>query len=133
MSQLADIILGPASNRRHPHCLNCYKELTGKKDQKFCCQKCRDEYNNRIKAARRREEKKIIDPIKQNDKYLESLFKKDPMGEWPSQILQHPLFDGKAHYTWTKDDRVPFPGRRFGKYSTHEDPDKKTFKILYHG
>jgi len=137
-NRLTDMILGgpgstPWVKPMHKTCLWCGKELIGPSYKKYCNAKHHNAYNNKKKAEKRAEWKKIIGPMEQNDKFLEPMYKKFPDKEWPSIILQNPSFDGDAPCHRLKDDRSEFEGQLYTRYSIHENPSAKTFKILYHG
>ncbi len=61
-----------------PKCLNCSDPFVGRIDKKFCCDQCRNTYNNRIK---RNHEKNILDInriLRKNRKILKQF---NPEGE----------------------------------------------------
>jgi hypothetical protein len=122
----------PPVKIRQKTCLWCGKELIGPSYKKFCDARCHDRYNNDRKAARRAEWNIINGPIAQNDKFLEQMFKKYPDKDWPLIHLENPAFDGKARCDRIIDTRSEFEGRRYLRYSIHENPSAKTFKILKH-
>jgi hypothetical protein len=118
---------------KQKQCHNCCKVLIGPSYKKYCDAKCHDQYNNAKKAKKRAELKKVTGPMEQNDKFLERMYEKYPDRDWPMVHLQNPAFDGTALSSRVKDDRSEFEGRRFIRYSFHENPTNKTFKILSHG
>jgi hypothetical protein len=130
---LNDPWTGRPSKASFTHCQYCNIELIGRKGRKFCCQKCHDAFNNQIKRAKRKYYKQVLDPLEKNDRYLESFYRVDPDREWPMEKLDNPNFDGEARPSRIKDDDSPYEGLKYLRYSIHENPATKKFKILYHG
>lgn len=63
-------------------CLNCEEELFGRRNQKFCDAKCRNEYHNGLRSER--SSHITLVELKEADKSLELLYKKfgsEPISE----------------------------------------------------
>lgn len=86
-------------------CLNCAEPIkSGRSDKKFCDDRCKDEYYNRIKTSEHKEIKKIDHILKRNRRILKKLF--DPGKE---KLISREIFlkagfefDFHTHHVITK-------------------------------
>lgn len=63
-----------ASNQEQTRtCLQCGRELQGRKDKKFCDDQCRNDFNNQRNAHESEEVRSIINILKKNRKILADL------------------------------------------------------------
>lgn len=54
-------------------CKNCESQLHGRADQKFCCDHCRNEYNNRLNGKTNNLVRRINGILRKNRRILEIL------------------------------------------------------------
>ncbi len=52
-------------------CLECSYKLTGRKDQKFCCDQCRNTFNNRINEDANNYVRRVNHILRKNRRILE--------------------------------------------------------------
>ena len=52
-------------------CLNCGTPITGRPDKKFCCSRCKNEWNNSITGPERRHRNRIISILTKNYQLLQ--------------------------------------------------------------
>lgn len=55
------------------NCLECQEKLVGRRDQKFCCDYCRNTYNNRINEDANAVVRKINSILRKNRRILSKL------------------------------------------------------------
>ncbi len=122
----------PQAKVRQETCLWCGKELTGPSYKKFCDSKHHDAYNNKKKAEKWAEMKKLNGPMEQNDKFLAKLHAKNEKEDWPITMLDYPDFNRKARCSIVIDDRLELKGKKYIHYSVHPNNNNNTFRILYH-
>ena len=61
------------NNRREINCLECQEKLVGRRDQKFCCDYCRNTYNNRQNEDANAVVRKINSILRKNRRILSKL------------------------------------------------------------
>ena len=61
------------NNRKEMNCLECQEKLVGRRDQKFCCDYCRNTYNNRINEDAKSVARKINSILRKNRRILSKL------------------------------------------------------------
>ena len=66
------------NHRREINCLECQEKLVGRRDQKFCCDYCRNTFNNRINEDANAIVRKINSILRKNRRIL---FKLNPNGK----------------------------------------------------
>ena len=52
-------------------CLNCGQPLTGRPDKKFCCSRCKNEWNNSVNGPERRSRERVISILSKNYRLLQ--------------------------------------------------------------
>ena len=92
-------------------CLACNKILYGRIDKKFCCESCRNNYNNQQNAESTNYMRNIIRVLRKNRRILLKLL-------------------GEEDMLRTTKDKLMIRGFQF-KYHTHTFPTKKGGMYLF--
>ena len=59
------------------HCLNCNSPIYGRTDKKYCCQECKDFYNNNIRATKLKLRSITLKNLERNHSILKQLLDKN--------------------------------------------------------
>lgn len=78
-------------------CLECGRELVGRRDKKYCDDTCRSNYNNRIVGELSPEMRRINAVLKKNRKILETLLGTEAKIKVPGKRLKESGFDFLYH------------------------------------
>lgn len=83
-------------------CLECGREILGRRDKKFCDDACRSNYNNRIGGELTHEMRRINTILKKNRKVLETLLGSESKVKVSGRKLKEMAFDFLYHtHTYT--------------------------------
>tara|TARA_B100001287_G_C22363225_1_gene380732 strand:- start:201 stop:599 length:399 start_codon:yes stop_codon:yes gene_type:complete len=83
------------NHRREINCLECQEKLVGRRDQKFCCDYCRNTFNNRINEDANAIVRKINSILRKNRRIL---FKLNPNGKKTVHLIQLAELGFNFHY-----------------------------------
>ncbi|MDD2292843.1 MAG: hypothetical protein PHD07_01370 [Bacteroidales bacterium] len=90
MNDLIDVV-GTINSGK---CMECGKQFVGRSDKKFCCDMCRNSYNNRLRNRRDREVIRINNILSRNRRILAKLCK-TPKSTLPVSVLRENYFNFK--------------------------------------
>tara|TARA_B100000524_G_scaffold104094_2_gene50144 strand:- start:4192 stop:4590 length:399 start_codon:yes stop_codon:yes gene_type:complete len=83
------------NNRREINCLECQEKLVGRRDQKFCCDYCRNTYNNRQNEDANAVVRKINSILRKNRRILSKL---NPNGKKTVHLIHLVELGFNFHY-----------------------------------
>ena len=76
-------------------CLECSEKLLGRKDQKFCCDYCRNSYNNKLNEDANKAVRNINRILRKNRRILSNL---NPHGKSKVHLIQLAELGFNFHY-----------------------------------
>jgi len=102
------------TNNKTRLCLACNKPLNGRADKKFCCDHCRNDFNNQQKSFDNNYVRNINNALRKNRRILEE------------------LLDERKEIRKTSIDKLLYKGFQL-KYTTHTytSPKGKTYFYCY--
>jgi predicted nucleic acid-binding Zn ribbon protein len=77
------------------YCICCEKQVRGRTDKKFCCDACRNNYNNRLKAETTNLVRNINHALTKNRRILEGFLRDDKATKVSASNLLHNGFQFK--------------------------------------
>ncbi|WP_445383316.1 hypothetical protein [Robiginitalea sp. IMCC43444] len=126
----------------HKACLECAEKLVGRSDKKFCCDSCRNTFNNRRNREKNRVLLKTNNRLRRNYRLLKKLLKHQEDGLISREALLDIGFDFGSvtrHYTSVNGIKTYFL-YDIGYYAvgechirfipTAESPKKETEKVF---
>lgn len=97
----------------------CQREFEGRKDQKFCCVKCKQHENNNKAAERKMLVKKHTQKLEKAISILNGIFKRNENDECivPILVMEQLGFPKDCPYLPMKDDRYKDPFMLIGNFA----------------
>ena len=90
---LVNLVCMKSESKRQ--CLECKEKLVGRKDQKFCCDYCRNTYNNKLNEDSNKAVRNINRILRKNRRILSQL---NPEGKSKVHLIQLAELGFNFHY-----------------------------------
>ncbi len=90
---LVNLVCMKSESKRQ--CLECKEKLVGRKDQKFCCDYCRNTYNNKLNEDSNKAVRNINRILRKNRRILSQL---NPKGKSKVHLIQLAELGFNFHY-----------------------------------
>lgn len=103
-------------------CLECGTEVWGRVDKKFCCDQCRNTYNNRQNSNENNYIRNINNLLRKNRRILEGLIEGEKASAKKDKLMALGFnFNYFTNTYTTKDGRTYYYCYDFGYISTKDD------------